>query len=68
MQLGGFGSAVWERLSDAGLAAGGLGYGTKRWLDSGIRDAGAIDLTSSAIVDGAGQKGGHPHGGTKRCS
>jgi LCP family protein required for cell wall assembly len=39
------------------LAAGGLGYGTKMWLDSGIRDAGAIDLTSSAIVDGAGQKG-----------
>jgi LCP family protein required for cell wall assembly len=39
------------------LLAAGLGYGTKRWLDSGIRDAGAIDLTSSAIVDGAAQKG-----------
>jgi LCP family protein required for cell wall assembly len=39
------------------LGGAGLGYGTKRWLGSGIRDAGAVDLTSSAIVDAAAQKG-----------
>jgi 1-deoxy-D-xylulose-5-phosphate synthase len=33
---GGFGSAVWERLSDAGLAAGGVGGG--RILRVGLPD------------------------------
>jgi LCP family protein required for cell wall assembly len=39
------------------LAAGGVGWGAQAWLDSGVRDADALDPTSNAIVDQAAQSG-----------
>jgi LCP family protein required for cell wall assembly len=39
------------------LAAGGVGWGSERWLDAGIRDAAAVDLDDPAIVDAVAQRG-----------
>ena len=44
-------------LALAVLAAAGLGWGTKNYLDAAVRDAGALDLTSGAIVDAVAQRG-----------
>jgi LCP family protein required for cell wall assembly len=39
------------------LVAAGLGWGAERWLEAGVRDADALDLGSSAIIDVAAQRG-----------
>lgn len=39
------------------LAAGGVGWGAKTWLDTGVRDAAALDPASNAILDPAAQQG-----------
>ncbi|MHA6619596.1 LCP family glycopolymer transferase [Pseudonocardia sp. DLS-67] len=39
------------------LAATAFGWGTKTWLGSAVRDADALDPSSSAVVDAAAQAG-----------
>ncbi|WP_343946823.1 LCP family protein, partial [Pseudonocardia zijingensis] len=39
------------------LAATAFGWGTKTWLGTAVRDAGALDPSSSAVVDAAAQAG-----------